>query len=241
MNVATRSVFAALAILGSGTVARDASANALDDPGSGYPTEVEFTSPSPTYDSQFEFNATHSIDAGGFTIDADFNSDGTLAAVNSVSGMPNAVATGATMPGGGVNATLEWQASGNSGAINLVAPAATVSLSLRFKINFTGNWKAGSETCRTNAFTITMNNTGNTYPNPSLGGLAYSFTNGSFRIVSNGFYIPAIAGTTCTAAHVAALLSDLDVGKTTGAQASGMKFDVGFAKYTWNGNFLSGS
>ena len=121
--------------------------------------------------------------------------------------------------------------------VNITSPAGQDSL-FTF-INFTGLWKGGTETCRTSAFSVIMQSSGTTYPytSPGLTGAAYSFASGTFRIVSSGFNIADIAGTSCT--HKTQLQNLLSVGHNT--NDSGMKIDVGYPTYDYDSNKVSGS
>jgi len=222
-------------------VARDASANNLDlDPGDSYPTAVGITSPA-GYDSLFTFNNTFAIGLSdsNFNIDANFNGDGTLNSFNSVtitSGIDTGLRINTTQP---VYATLEWQSGSGSNNAHLNALGGDVEITLVFKINFTGPWKGGSETCRTGAFTVDMGTSASyTYPytGGTLHGSSYSSSSHSFRVVSNSFIIPAITGTSCQ--HT----NDLtQLGAGTGSADSGMKIDPGFPTYDYDGQPVHGS
>jgi len=234
-----RSILGVLAISAIATVATHANAFPIDlDTGDSYPTEILITSPAGPTVSQFFFNSTYALTLSdsSFLIDANFNSNGSLNVINSVT-ITGSIDTGFTIGGSHVLASLEWQTTGNSA--NLDANAGAVSFVLSFKFNFVGTWKGVSETCRTGAFTVNMQSTGNSMPYTLLTGVNYTFANGYFQSVSNGLNIAAIAGTSCTAAHKSALQSNLSVGGTTNLSA--MSIDFGFPTYNIDGLKVHGS
>jgi len=234
-----KSVLGLLTTLSVVAIATDAAAFPLDiDSGDAYPTEIFITSPVGPTVSQFFFNSSFALTLSdsNFLIDASLNNDGTLNTWSSMTITGN-LDTGATISGFHILASLEPQTSGNNLFLDAFAGEADVTVSL--KINFTGSWKGGTETCRTGAFTASMKSSGNSMPYTLLTGTNYTFTSGLFQSVSNGFNIPAIGGTTCTSAHKTALLNLLSVGGVSSSSA--MSIDFGHPVYAFDGLKVHGS
>jgi len=225
------------------TATSAASASNLDiDPLDSYPTDVSITSPQGSVYSEFIFNSSYAMEISdsNFLVDAYYNSDGSLNAFNSVI-ITSALNTGYVIAGSDVYATLEWQASSGSNNATLDALSGNVLIALEFKLKFTGAWLGGSETCTTNAFTVTMGNSAAyVLPYTSLAGINYTHSTGYFLIVSNGFNIAGFpSGTTCTSAHQSDLTTNLSVGTVT--NLSGMDINLGYPTYDIDGNKVFGT
>jgi hypothetical protein len=219
-----------------------AHAHALDlDPMDSYPVDVLVTSPSggPVL-SQFFFNSTYSmtLSDSNFLIDGNYDSTGNLdatAGFNNVTITP-AINTGAKVGTDAIYATMEWQAGSSSNAAVIDALTGNVSFNLVFKIKFTGTW-LGTDTCQTGAFTIAMTSTGNTMPYTLLTGTNYTYASGYFEANSQGFNIPDVSHSLCSA--YAVLESSLSVGGASSVSAMDIYF--GFPVYNLSGGKVSGS